>query len=127
MHSFTSTELSTQETRPRIHCIDGLSISVQVSRTAYCQPRENTTPGLIYEQVEVGFPSYGIESLLPYIEYQNVYDSGHLDPTDAIYPYVPIEIVNEAIAAAGGMDIEKTVKNFYGPWKTYSAPRKLSK
>ena len=51
----TSSGYSYQETRPRIFCEDGVSLSVQASSGMYCSPRED---GLsYYSEVEVGYPS----------------------------------------------------------------------
>ena len=37
-----------------VHCVNGLSLSIQASRLHYCYPRNNEGP---YEEFEVGFPS----------------------------------------------------------------------
>lgn len=77
---------------PRIQCADGLSLSVQAGSTAYCAPRNGFGP---WTQVEVGFPSARIEELMPYAEEPD-------DPTETVYGWVPIEIVEAVIEQHGG-------------------------
>ena len=75
----------------RITCQSGLSLSVQANNYAYCEPRNDSGP---YSHVEVGYPSRAIEALLPYAENPAV-------PTETVYPYVPVGIV-EAILLENG-------------------------
>lgn len=78
---------------PRIRCKDGFSVSVQASDMHYCSPRENS---VFYWEVEVGFPSEVCPALLRYAE--------DIDqPTDTVYGYVPIEIVEAIIDEHGGV------------------------
>jgi hypothetical protein len=78
---------------PRIVCVDGFSMSVQASEYTYCCPRNNTGP---YISMEVGFPSEKVEKLMPYAEDEN-------QPTDTVYAYVPVEIIEQVISNHGGM------------------------
>jgi hypothetical protein len=89
-----------KETTPRIVCMDGTSLSVQAGDGTYCSPRENYGP---YYKVEVGFPSRRFEELMPYI------DGADSDPTDTVYGYVPIEVVEDIIEQCGGICIEMTI------------------
>lgn len=75
----------------RITCQSGLSMSVQASHFHYCSPRDDAGP---YSHVEIGFPNRTIQAFLPYAENSAV-------PTDTVYAYVPVEIV-EAILAENG-------------------------
>ena len=77
----------------RITCKDGFSLSVQASHGAYCQPRHNVGP---WHQVEVGFPSSKPELIMSYCEQPE-------RPTQTVYGYVPIELVEDLIAMHGGM------------------------
>ena len=77
----------------RIECEDGFSLSVQASHGAYCSPRTNLGP---WYQVEVGFPSDVPTQIMHYCENSET-------PTKTVYCYVPIELVEELIAAHGGM------------------------
>lgn len=79
----------------RIRCEDGFSMSVQASHGAYCSPRSNIGP---WHQVEVGYPSDAPKNLMHYCENPE-------SPTQTVYGYVPIELVEELIAAHGGMNI----------------------
>ena len=53
----------------RLRLADGTSLSVQVSETHYCSPRNNWGP---YYEVEVGFPmtAEGEASILPIVKYE---------------------------------------------------------
>jgi len=77
---------------PRIECADGFSISVQSHKGAYCDPRDGSGP---WSGVECGYPSSEPTEILSYAE-----NSG--DPTNTVYGYVPIEIVEKMIENHGG-------------------------
>ena len=79
---------------PRITCVDGFSLSVQGSEYTYCSPREDSGP---YWEVEVGFPSAdpGLE-IMRYCENRE-------NPTETVYGYVPVDVVDRIIAAHGGI------------------------
>ena len=79
-------------TAKRITCKDGFSLSVQATHGAYCSPRTNIGP---WARVEVGFPSAPPELIMEYAENDS-------EPTDTVYGYVPIELVEELIALHGG-------------------------
>jgi len=79
---------------PRIICKDGFNLSVQANYGAYCTPRSNEGP---YLAVEVGFPSASEPLLLGYAEDVDC-------PTDTVYPYTPITVVEAVIAKHGGTD-----------------------
>lgn len=83
------------ETRPRIVCKDGFSMSVQAGDFLYCTPRTNMKSGN-YETVEIGFPSKKEELICEYAENSSDY-------TETVYPYVPVEIVEQVIEKHGGM------------------------
>ena len=83
----------TYEARPQIVCKDGFSLSVQVGRGNYCSPRENEGP---WSKVEVGFPSEKSDTIMEYVEDPE-------NPTDTVYAYVPIELVEQLIDLHGGM------------------------
>lgn len=85
-----------QPPRPRINCKDGFSMSVQAGQFSYSIPRKDLRDGN-YTHVEVGFPSKEEELLKPY--------------SDAVYGYVPVEVVDEIIGKHGGIDISKTIRS----------------
>lgn len=77
----------------RITCKDGFSLSAQANYGAYCSPRENMGP---WYEVEVGFPSAEPELIMSYAEEPD-------KPTDTVYGYVPIELVEQLIELHGGI------------------------
>jgi hypothetical protein len=78
---------------PHIECADGLILSVQASSTHYATPRINHGP---YTHVEVGYPSEPVEELMPYAEDGDC-------PTQTVYGYVPVEVVEQVIESHGGI------------------------
>ena len=82
----------------RLHCNDGFSMSVQAHEYFYCSPRVNPEETDCYAQVEVGFPSDREELLMEYVE---DYDN----PTETVYGYVPVEVVQEVIEKHGGIKV----------------------
>ena len=78
---------------PRITCKDGFSLSVQATHGAYCTPRRNIGP---WYDVEVGFPSAVPELILSHAENPQ-------RPTNTVYGYVPINLVEELIDLHGGI------------------------
>ena len=82
----------------RLHCNDGFSMSVQAHEYNYCSPRVKPEETDCYYQVEVGFPSEREELLMEYVE---DYDN----PTDTVYGYVPVGVVQEVIEKHGGIKV----------------------
>ena len=79
--------------RPRVHCADGFSVSVQASQHHYCRPRIDSAEK--YNAVELGYPSAADDLITDYAE-DNSY-------TDTVYGYVPVEIVDRLIEKHGGI------------------------
>lgn len=92
---------SFKEQVPLIYCMDGTTLSVQTGQNLYCSPREDYGP---WTAVEVGFPSRGFAQLMPYID-----GDEDTDPTQTVYGYVPIHIVEEVIESCGGICWEVTL------------------
>ena len=86
--------------RPRIQCNDGFSMSVQGGYGMYSSPRENLITGDFYA-VEIGFPSEEETLILEYAEQPEI-------PTDTVYAYVPVEIVQQVIEKHGGINEAQT-------------------
>jgi len=111
-----------QKVRHHITCADGFTVSVQASETHYCKPRitqyydgehwqkeildkwgmygsgvfeakDSFTP---YETVEIGYPSSVEPDILDFAD-------GADDPTDTVYGYVPVEIVDKVLEKHGGI------------------------
>lgn len=81
------------EQLPRIECVNGFSMSVQASRTHYCEPRGDLGP---WHSVEIGYPSARVEVLLEFAEDRE-------RPTSTVYAGVPIEVAAMVIDENGGM------------------------
>lgn len=79
--------------RPRVQCADGYSVSVQAGWGIYSAPREDADH---YTKVELGYPSHVDDELLPYAENPE-------DPTNTVYGYVPVELVDHVIQKHGGI------------------------
>ncbi len=77
----------------RITCEDGFSLSVQANHGAYCSPRTNIAT---WDKVEVGYPSAKPEFIMGYAEDED-------KPTETVYGYVPIKLVEDLIELHGGM------------------------
>jgi len=77
---------------PKIVCLDGFRVSVQVGESLYCTPRDNKGP---WTSVECGYPS---ESVPAWLDYATDPD----EPCTSIYPYVPIELVVDEINRRNG-------------------------
>lgn len=76
----------------RIHCADGFSFSVLATSGAYCTP--SGVRGQ-WSTIEIGYPSAAPTLIMDYVE-----DYAH--PTDTVYAYVPVELVESLIDFHGG-------------------------
>ena len=83
-----------QETRRRLVCGDGFSMSVQADDVKYCDPCVNGESH--YSTVEIGYPSERVEALRPF-------SSNPDADNETIFGYVPWEIVEQIIADHGGI------------------------
>lgn len=81
--------------RPHIVCKDGFTMSVQGSTGMYCSPRETRDN---YTDLEIGFPNRVEPLILEYADDSNT-------PTDTVYGYVPIEVIDQVIEVHGGIDV----------------------
>lgn len=84
--------------KPRTICSDGVSLSIQASRTHYCKPREDEGP---YVAMEVGFIYDANGDQLSPPETWADYTDGPEFPND-VYGYVPVEMIESFIADHGG-------------------------
>jgi hypothetical protein len=78
----------------KVTCADGFSVSIQASRTNYCEPRMDGYNA--YESVELGPPNRPCIFIKDYAEDPD-------DLTGTVYGYVPAHIVKKMIAAHGGI------------------------
>lgn len=104
------------EHRPRIFCVDGFNISIQGTIISYSEPRCFVK---FYTTMECGFPSAEEDLLKDYAESN--------DYLDTVYPYTPIEIIEQVIEKHGGIDPLKTFKNNDDLYKHYSRQSKLER
>ena len=81
--------------RPHIFCEDGFEMSVQAGSGSYSAPREDLESGE-YTACEVSFPNRKEELLMPYAE------EDPETPTDSVYAYVPVEVIEQIIEKHGG-------------------------
>lgn len=86
--------------RPRVTCADGFHVSIQASDTHYCSPRNDEGP---WHSVELGFPSAADDLIQEYAE-----DPDH--PTDTVYGYVPLAVVEALVSKHGGLTLDKTAR-----------------
>ena len=101
---------SFQINRPYVMCADGFGVSIQASDCHYCNPRISQFPEkdfIPYEKVELGYPTEADDDLLDYQECP-----GMEDPTESVYGYVPVEVVDKVLEKHGGIDILKTRARF---------------
>ena len=83
---------------PRIKCADGFSLSVQVHPGAYCSPRDGFGPD--WTEAEIGFPSEPPPpEIIAYAEEKD-------RPTDTVYAYVPMSLIDALVAQHGGIASE---------------------
>jgi len=75
-------------------CRDGFRMSVQGHDGAYCHPRIDDAEQ--YTEVEIGYPSHREEIIMPWAESPE-------EPTETVYGYVPVAVVNTVIAKHGGI------------------------
>lgn len=92
---------------PILVCKDGCKLSVQASDTHYSTPREDR-PDVPYTHIEIGFPQGAIPE--SWREYAESHYSDNPDPNDTVYPYLPIELLDEYITLHGGLDYGHTLR-----------------
>jgi hypothetical protein len=72
----------------------GFGVSIQASERNYCSPRDDFGP---YTEVELGFPNSPEPLIIGYAEDPD-------NPTETIYGYVPVGVVQALITKHGGME-----------------------
>ena len=86
---------------PKLVCKDGFTMSVQAGQSLYSSPRDVADK---YEQAEVGFPSSPEPLITKYAEDWEVEGDDDQRLCDTVYPYVPVELIDEVIHKHGGID-----------------------
>ena len=88
---------------PRVFCVDGFNISIQVNNGNYCGSENGTrTFGTDWKTVEWGFPSEDIDPEKYYAENE--------DTITTVGSYVPMNTMEELIEEHGGIDLQRTLK-----------------
>lgn len=107
-YSSMSMDESIPTTRTRIILADGESVSVQANEYCYCHPRSDMSWvdlgsfSVPYYEYEIGFPSFVAGEWMEYAEQPG-------KPTDTVYGYVPVDLVQKVLDAHGGIDVEATL------------------
>ena len=96
-HQYISQNSARFSRTPRIRCMDGTHLSVQVGAGMYCTPREGKGP---WTHVEVGYPS-----VKPPARWEEFAEDWS-EPTSTVYAYVPLSEVELFIASHGGIDYQ---------------------
>lgn len=89
--------------RPKVHCKDGFSVSVQANRGHYSTPRQDNLP--FYSAVEVGYPSE-IDQELNSVG-TNEWSGGN--ELEKVWPYMDVNFISKIIDKHGGIDVNKTI------------------
>lgn len=96
---------SFQVLRPMVVCKDDFKVSIQASEGHYCYPRIDTDRSIPYKKVELGFPSEVVPEWLEYADDPS-------EPTNTVYGYIPVELVDAALEKHGGIDLGKTKERY---------------
>lgn len=89
----------TTHIRPRVHCADGVSLSVQASEYNYCDPRQRLQrPWNAYLLVEVGYIYDKENQPFSPPDIWKFYQEGD----SQVWGYVPVWLVKEFIESHGG-------------------------
>lgn len=90
----------------RIICKDGFSFSCQADYSKYCTPRITfyCIDSFEYSRMELGYPSASDDLIIEFADQKEI-------PTKTVYPYVPVEIIEQLITKHGGIDTDKYTIN----------------
>ena len=97
------TKCGTVRHRPKIVCTDGFKMSVQGHEMTYSIPKKVTTE---FQAMEIGFPSQQEDLIMEFID-----RPGH-EPTQSVYGFIPIDLIEQIIEKHGGIDEQKTFQDF---------------
>lgn len=97
LHQVTSSH------RTALVCSDGFSVSVQMGRYNYCDPRQSGLESADYLSAELGYPSEPEELILQYAEEPEI-------PTGTVYGYVPMQVLEQVFQKHGGLHPAETIR-----------------
>jgi hypothetical protein len=89
--------------RPKIVCMDGFKMSVQGNEMTYSIPKKVATE---FTAMEIGFPSAQEDLIMEFI------DRLVLEPTQSVYGYIPIDLIEKIVEKHGGIDESVTFQDF---------------
>ncbi len=89
--------------RPKIVCTDGFKMSIQGNEMTYSIPKKVATE---FQAMEIGFPSQQEDLIMEFI------DRTEHDPTQSVYGYIPIDLIEKVIEKHGGIDESSTFQDF---------------
>ena len=107
LRKFRKVEHGMNVTRPRVLCADGFTVLVQAGWGIYSTPHGNAEA---YTHVEIGYPSRKEEALLKYAENREW-------PTDTVYAYVPVKLMDKVLDAHGGITDADFSNDRTGKWR----------
>ena len=107
LQRFRRVEHGMNVTRPHVLCADGFTVSVQAGCGIYSTPNCDADA---YTHVELGYPSRKEEALLEYAVNSRW-------PTDTVYAYVPVELVDKVLDAHGGITGADFLNDHTGKWR----------
>ena len=89
---------------PRAVFEDGYSVSIQGDTVGvlHCSYSHDH---MMFDSMELGFPSEEDDLIASYAEDPE-------NPTETIYAYVPVDVINELIKKHGGINLPKTIASF---------------
>ena len=100
-------QMLTSTRLPKIICVDGFEMSVQVGFSLYSTPKKVAKR---YSAVEIGFPSEHEPLIEEFAESFYKEDGEDVtDYTDTVYPYVPVKVVDKVLKKHGGIDLTETL------------------
>jgi hypothetical protein len=101
----------------RITLNKGVSLSVQASRTHYCQPRDDCDDYNYFSKFEVGYIKQDDNYFIPFPFVQFAEDSISDEIGNTIYPYVPNYEIDALINVYGGLSDDLEQKLFGDKYK----------
>ena len=92
-----------KEQNPLITLGNGLQISIQASRTHYCEPRKDyLLKGEEYTKMEIG-PIKEKKLVPSYIKYYEEKPYSNTKDPILVFPYVPVDLIKKFIQESGGI------------------------
>ena len=107
LRKFRKVEHGMNVTRPRVRCADGFTVSVQAGYGIRSIPGCDADS---YIDVELGYPAGKEDDWIIYAENRSM-------PTDTVYNFVPVELVDKVLDAHGGIAGADFSNDRAGKWR----------